>query len=309
MSRPKTKQTANTNFAGGRKTRKRARTPISDVCLYVGNLPDTYGAGELEREFSKFGRLRDSFISHRDGKHRGFGFVEFESPADARRAVTAMNGMSVGCFSTNNDARPMRVVFANERTPRGQKCRLPRHKRLELTIESLMGIAADVKSSGRSEEKYHAEAFEAYKSFRNHFYDPQSGGSTPNRPIGSFALVQESSPFARYSEHFLKRLSSEISHACLDPKLHAKLYAKLSRELVKRGALVRRGKLLSLSGTVALLDGLQVQGFYATNILMVFRLSMGVVKRSMMQYLRVLVSIQCLMIDSGRPWHHLNPLN
>ena len=51
---------------------------------------------------------------------------------------------------------------------------------------------------------------------------------------------------------------------------------------------MRRGKLLSPAVQLALLDGLQVQGFYADQHTDgISWLSMGVVKRSMMQCLRV----------------------
>ena len=69
---------------------------ISKVQLYVGNLPESFMSQDLEAEFAKFGKLTDFFVSIRAGRHRGFGFVEFEDPACAAAAEKAMNGAKIG---------------------------------------------------------------------------------------------------------------------------------------------------------------------------------------------------------------------
>lgn len=82
--------------------------PLSEVQLYVGNLPLTFMSDDLEREFLVFGPLSDFFISIRAGRHRGFGFVTFQSSASASAAEKAMNGKVM-------ENKPMKVLFARER--------------------------------------------------------------------------------------------------------------------------------------------------------------------------------------------------
>lgn len=55
----------------------------------------------LNDMFSEFGNVSSAVImKDRDGKSRGFGFVDFESPEDARKAIEALNGSLIGKFHT-----------------------------------------------------------------------------------------------------------------------------------------------------------------------------------------------------------------
>lgn len=62
--------------------------------LYVGNLPWSVDDNKLKEMFSEFGNvtsanvIKDKF----SGRSKGFGFVEFESDADAKKAIEGMNG-------------------------------------------------------------------------------------------------------------------------------------------------------------------------------------------------------------------------
>src|SRR5262245_8877196 len=82
--------------------------------LYVGNLPYSTTADDLQEAFSQYGTVtRAQVISDREtGRSRGFGFVEMADGAEA--AVTAMNGaMFQGRTLTVNEAKP------REERPRG----------------------------------------------------------------------------------------------------------------------------------------------------------------------------------------------
>jgi RNA recognition motif-containing protein len=48
--------------------------------VYVGNLPNSASKNELEREFERFGRLRDVWVARNPP---GFAFIEFEDARDA----------------------------------------------------------------------------------------------------------------------------------------------------------------------------------------------------------------------------------
>ena len=78
--------------------------------LYVGGLPYSTTQEALKEEFSKAGAVSTAIIimDKMTGRSKGFGFVEFESDADADKAIEMMNGkMFDGRSLTVNEARPM----------------------------------------------------------------------------------------------------------------------------------------------------------------------------------------------------------
>jgi RNA recognition motif-containing protein len=84
--------------------------------LYVGNLSYSTGEAQLRQAFEPFGTLLSvAVITDRmTGQHRGFGFVEYESAADAQRAVESLNGQQV-------DGRTLNVNVARERSASGPR--------------------------------------------------------------------------------------------------------------------------------------------------------------------------------------------
>uniref|UniRef100_A0A1D1XFF2 Polyadenylate-binding protein n=1 Tax=Anthurium amnicola TaxID=1678845 RepID=A0A1D1XFF2_9ARAE len=66
--------------------------------LYMKNLDQDITEELLQLKFSEFGKITSlSVAQDTDGNSRGFGFVNFESPDDAKRAMETMNGMQLGC--------------------------------------------------------------------------------------------------------------------------------------------------------------------------------------------------------------------
>ena len=57
--------------------------------LYIGGLGDRISRHDLEREFERFGHLREAWVAR---KPPGFGFIEFDDPRDASDAVRDMDG-------------------------------------------------------------------------------------------------------------------------------------------------------------------------------------------------------------------------
>ena len=77
--------------------------------LYVGNLPYTIGASELQQMFEAHGSVQSAqVIADRDtGRSKGFGFVEMGSDQEAQAAIAALNGKEIdGRALTVNEARP-----------------------------------------------------------------------------------------------------------------------------------------------------------------------------------------------------------
>jgi RNA recognition motif-containing protein len=77
--------------------------------LYVGNLPHSTTESELRGVFEAHGAVeRVSIVTDREtGRARGFAFVEMTNPAEADKAVAALNGSELGGRALKiNEAKP-----------------------------------------------------------------------------------------------------------------------------------------------------------------------------------------------------------
>ena len=93
--------------------------------LYVGNLSWGIDTDALHDLFAEYGGITDAIVlaDRETGRSRGFGFVTFESPESAKKAIEGLDGVEV-------DGRPLRVNEAQERSDRGDSRRggfRPRH--------------------------------------------------------------------------------------------------------------------------------------------------------------------------------------
>ncbi|KAM5307107.1 polyadenylate-binding protein 1-like [Glossophaga mutica] len=70
-------------------------TRSQGVNLYVANLDDDIDDERLRKEFSPFGTITSAKVMMKGGRSKGFGFVCFSSPKEARKAATEMNGRIV----------------------------------------------------------------------------------------------------------------------------------------------------------------------------------------------------------------------
>lgn len=87
---------------------------MSQVRLYVGNLPYSIDETGLLAIFSQFGfqASRPQIIMDREtNRPKGFGFVEVASQKDAEAAIAAVSGAKI-------ESRIIRVSIANERPSR-----------------------------------------------------------------------------------------------------------------------------------------------------------------------------------------------
>ncbi|KAK9842030.1 hypothetical protein WJX81_004927 [Elliptochloris bilobata] len=83
-----------------------------DTTLYVGGLEESVNEAILHSAFIPFGDIKDVNIpmDHATGKHRGFGFVEFESKEDAADAIDNMHNSELyGRVLRTNYAQPMKI--------------------------------------------------------------------------------------------------------------------------------------------------------------------------------------------------------
>ncbi len=77
--------------------------------LYVGNIPYKISKGEIDRVFSKYGKIVEIRIvrDRNTGESKGFGFITFESASDAKKALKLNQFKLKG--------RPIIVSYAKER--------------------------------------------------------------------------------------------------------------------------------------------------------------------------------------------------
>jgi cold-inducible RNA-binding protein len=82
--------------------------------LFVGGLSWETSDQSLAAAFQQFGPVTEAkVITDRDtGRSRGFGFVTFDAPADAEKAIAEMDGSDL-------DGRELRVNQAEDK-PRGR---------------------------------------------------------------------------------------------------------------------------------------------------------------------------------------------
>ncbi len=82
--------------------------------LYVGNLSYDVNADSLRSTFAEFGEVTDTHVvmDRESGRARGFAFVTMNTPAEAEKAITGLNGAML-------DGRALRVNVAEERGARG----------------------------------------------------------------------------------------------------------------------------------------------------------------------------------------------
>ena len=80
------------------------RESLAAAKLYVGGLSWDTTSDELQIAFSNFGKVVEAkvVVDRSTGRSRGFGFVTFESHAQADEAIAQMNGREL-------DGRPLRV--------------------------------------------------------------------------------------------------------------------------------------------------------------------------------------------------------
>lgn len=70
--------------------------PAKQARLIIRNLPWQCTPAHLRKVFAKHGAVVDIQVPHAaDGKARGFGFVQYATPADAENAIDAINGTEI----------------------------------------------------------------------------------------------------------------------------------------------------------------------------------------------------------------------
>lgn len=77
--------------------------------IYVGNLDFKVKESDLEKAFGEYGTVSSVKIvtDKYSGKSKGFGFVTMENQDEAKKAISELNGASMGSRElVVNEARP-----------------------------------------------------------------------------------------------------------------------------------------------------------------------------------------------------------
>ena len=102
-----------------KKTHEQSRmenlSKFQGVNLYVKNIDDEFDDERLQAEFEAFGTITSCKIMRDEkGTSKGFGFVCFETPDEATKAVAELNGKMVG-------SKPLYVSLAQRKEQRRQQ--------------------------------------------------------------------------------------------------------------------------------------------------------------------------------------------
>jgi len=93
-----------------RKTERMLR--YKGMNLYVKNLDLTVDDEALRMHFEPFGKISNAKVMYNDkGESRGFGFVCYEEPDDAQKAIGSMNNKIIG-------QKPLYVAYAQRKDER-----------------------------------------------------------------------------------------------------------------------------------------------------------------------------------------------
>ncbi|KAL3536186.1 hypothetical protein ACH5RR_004647 [Cinchona calisaya] len=119
--------------------------------LYMKNLAPETTEDHLNEKFSEFGKIVSVAISKdENGVSRGFGFVNFENPDNARRAMESMNGSQVG-------SKVLYVARAQKKAEREEMLRHQFEERRKERMLKYQGSNVYVKNidDGVTDEKLH----------------------------------------------------------------------------------------------------------------------------------------------------------
>ncbi|KAE8684302.1 Polyadenylate-binding protein 6 [Hibiscus syriacus] len=124
--------------------RKCERTPAEEekfTNLYVKNLFDDMTEDSLKEMFSKYGKISSLVIMKDDkGVSRGFGFVNFQSPLDAKKAMEAMNDVQLGSknlFVGRAQKKTERTKLLKNKYKDVFDCRFEKSKASNLYVKNL----------------------------------------------------------------------------------------------------------------------------------------------------------------------------
>jgi polyadenylate-binding protein len=97
------------------KRERQKNQPKGFTNIYVKNIDNSISKDQFNEIFSKFGTITNFALSEENGTSKGFGFINYEKPEDAQKAVDEMNGKEL------SSGKPLYVGRAQKKTERQQE--------------------------------------------------------------------------------------------------------------------------------------------------------------------------------------------
>jgi polyadenylate-binding protein len=109
-----------------------SKTKFNNV--YVKNLSESFSEDDLKNTFGEYGTITSAVLMRdADGKSKCFGFVNFESPDEAAKAVEALNGKKV-------DDKEWYVGKAQKKSEREQELKGRFEQTIKETVDKYQGV-------------------------------------------------------------------------------------------------------------------------------------------------------------------------
>jgi RNA recognition motif-containing protein len=82
--------------------------------LYVKNIDPDVTEEMLTQKFSEFGKITNLIVmKDENDQPKGFGFINFENPDDAKKAVEEMNGALLGNYYVESELLDSTMLSVN----------------------------------------------------------------------------------------------------------------------------------------------------------------------------------------------------
>ncbi|GAV04231.1 hypothetical protein RvY_14542 [Ramazzottius varieornatus] len=91
--------------------KKERQNRYMGVNLYVKNLDENIDDEQLKKEFNHLGQINSAKVMKENGRSKGFGFVCFNAPEEASKALAEMNGKII-------NGKPLYVAMAQRKDER-----------------------------------------------------------------------------------------------------------------------------------------------------------------------------------------------
>lgn len=127
--------------------------------VFVKNFADELDKEKLEKLFSKFGKITSSAVmTDSDGKSKGFGFVAFENPEDAEKAVNEMHE-----FELPDTDRKLYVCRAQKKNERSAELKRRYEQQKVERMQRYQGVNLYVKNLDDTvDDDVLRQSFESY---------------------------------------------------------------------------------------------------------------------------------------------------
>ncbi|KAK2452584.1 poly(A) binding protein Pab2 [Trifolium repens] len=163
-----------------------SKTKFNNV--YVKNLSESFSEDDLKNAFGEYGTITSAVLMRdADGKSKCFGFVNFESPEDAAKAVEALNGKKV-------DDKEWYVGKAQKKSEREQELKGRFEQTVKETVDKYQGVNLYLKNldDSISDEKL-KEIFSEFGTITSYKIMRDPNGVSRGSGFVAFSTPEEAS--------------------------------------------------------------------------------------------------------------------